>query len=309
MVLAILPSWLLGPLVFLLFVGNTVLWSLPLYFLALCKVLLPFRGWRRAWTRAITVIAETWTTFNNWGLSLTQRIHWDVRGVEGLDRKGWYLVSCNHRSWVDIVVLQRIFNRRIPFPKFFLKRSLAWVPLLGGAWWALDYPFMRRYSRSYLERHPEKRGKDLETTRKACERFAGMPVTILNFLEGTRFTRTKHALQKSPYRHLLRPKAGGLAFVLAAMGNRMRHLLDVTIVYPKESPTLWDLLSGKLRKVIVHVDRVEIPEEFSRGDYIEDPLMRERFQKWVRELWSRKDALMERLRCEAGLPSSAPQPS
>ncbi|MEW6757920.1 MAG: acyltransferase [Acidobacteriota bacterium] len=309
MVLAFLPSWLLGPLVFLLFVGNTVLWSLPLYFLAACKVLLPFRGWRRAWTRAITAIAETWTTFNNWGLSLTQRIHWDVRGVEGLTRKGWYLVSCNHRSWVDIVVLQRIFNRRIPFPKFFLKRSLAWVPLLGGAWWALDYPFMRRYSRSYLERHPEKRGKDLETTRKACERFAGVPVTILNFLEGTRFTRAKHALQESPYRHLLRPKAGGLAFVLAAMGDRMRHLLDVTIVYPKESPTLWDLLSGKLRKVVVHVERLEIPEEFSRGDYMEDPVLRERFQEWVRELWARKDALIERLRQEAGLLSAPPQPA
>jgi 1-acyl-sn-glycerol-3-phosphate acyltransferase len=309
MVLAFLPSWMLGPLVFLLFVGNTVLWSVPLYFLALLKVILPFRGWRRAWTLAITSIAETWTTFNNWGLSLTQRIHWDVRGVEGLTRKGWYLVSCNHRSWVDIVVLQRIFNRRIPFPKFFLKRSLAWVPLLGGAWWALDYPFMRRYSRSYLERHPEKRGKDLETTRKACERFAGVPVTILNFLEGTRFSRTKHALQKSPYRHLLRPKAGGLAFVLAAMGDRMRQLLDVTIVYPKESPTLWDLLSGKLRKIVVHVERLEIPEEFSRGDYLEDPVLRERFQEWVRDLWARKDALIERLRQEAGLLPAAPQPA
>ncbi|MEW5765025.1 MAG: acyltransferase [Acidobacteriota bacterium] len=309
MVLAFLPSWLLGPLVFLLFVGNTVLWSLPLYIMALFKILLPFRGWRRAWTRAITAIAETWTTFNNWGLSLTQRIHWDVRGVEGLTRKGWYLVSCNHRSWVDIVVLQRIFNRRIPFPKFFLKRSLAWVPLLGGAWWALDYPFMRRYSRSYLERHPEKRGKDLETTRKACERFAGVPVTILNFLEGTRFSRAKHALQESPYRHLLRPKAGGLAFVLAAMGDRMRHLLDVTIVYPKESPTLWDLLSGKLRKIVVHVERLEIPEEFSRGDYLDDPVLRERFQEWVRELWARKDALIERLRQEAGFLSAPPQPA
>lgn len=299
--LSFLPSWLLGPLAFLLFVGNTLFWTPALFTASLLKAVLPLKGWRRLWTQAVTLVAETWTSGNNLGLRLIQRIQWEVKGVEGLSRKGWYLVSCNHRSWVDIVVLQKIFHRRIPFPKFFLKKSLAYVPVLGVAWWALDYPFMRRYSKEYLEKHPEKRGKDLEVTRKACQRFGNDPVTILNFLEGTRFTPRKHRLLSSPYRNLLPPKAGGIAFVLSSMGDRIRHLLDVTIVYPTESPSLWDLLSGKVRKVVVHVEKLEIPEEFRTGKYFEDAQVRERFQAWVREIWARKDALMERLRREHGL--------
>lgn len=301
-----LPSWLLGPLAFLLFVGNTLFWSPVLFATALLKAVLPLRGWRRFWTAAVTAVAEAWTSVNNLGLFLTQPIRWEVRGVEGLAKKGWYLVTCNHRSWVDIVVLQKVFNRRIPFPKFFLKKSLQYVPVLNVAWWALDYPFMRRFSKAYLERHPEKRGLDLQITRKACQAFGHIPVTILNFLEGTRFTEVKRRLSASPYRNLLPPKAGGIASVLSAMGDRIRHLLDVTIVYPKENPTFWDLLSGKLKKVVVYVERVEIPQEFRSGRYFEDSDARERFQAWVRDLWARKDERIDRLRREHGLVGAAP---
>ncbi len=304
--LSFLPSWLLGPLAFLLFVGNTLFWTPALLAAALLKAVLPLKGWRRLWTAVVTAVAEAWTSVNNLGLSLTQRIRWEVHGVEGLARKGWYLVACNHRSWVDIVVLQKAFHRRIPFPKFFLKKSLQYVPILNVAWWALDYPFMRRHSKAYLEKHPEKRGEDLAVTRKACQRFGDAPVAVLNFLEGTRFTPSKRRLLESPYRHLLPPKAGGIAFVLSSMGDRIRHLLDVTIVYPQESPSLWDLLSGKLRQVVVYVEKLEIPEEFRSGKYFEDAVARERFQAWVREIWARKDALIERLRREHGL---SPSPS
>jgi len=300
-VLSFLPSWLLGPLAFLLFVGNTLFWTPALFAASLLKAAIPLQGWRRLWTKAVTFVAETWSSGNIRSLGLIRRIRWEVHGVEDLGRKGWYLISCNHRSWVDIVVLQKIFHRRIPFPKFFLKKSLAYVPILGVAWWALDYPFMRRYTKAYLEKHPEKRGKDLEITRKACERFGNAPVAIINFMEGTRFTPQKHRLLSSPYRNLLPPKAGGIAFVLSSMGDRIRHLLDVTIVYPQESPSLWDLLSGKIRQVVVHVEKLEIPEEFRTGKYFEDAAVRERFQAWVREIWARKDALIERLRREHGL--------
>ena len=56
---------------------------------------------------------------------------WDVEGVETLDRSEWYLVLANHQSWVDIAVLQRIFHRKIPFLKFFIKKELLWLPILG----------------------------------------------------------------------------------------------------------------------------------------------------------------------------------
>ena len=64
---------------------------------------------------------------------------------------GHYLVLANHQSWVDIPVLQRVFNRRIPLLRFFLKRQLFWVPVLGLAWWALDFPFMRRSTRAEIK--------------------------------------------------------------------------------------------------------------------------------------------------------------
>ncbi len=288
-----LPPAIRGYLTFALFALNTLFWGTLLYLVIPAKVLVPHRRWKSGCTALMTRIAEAWSCGNNWGLSMTQRIHWDVQGAEGLKRASSYLVSCNHQSWVDVVVLQKVFNRRIPFPKFFIKKQLAWVPVLGGAWWALDFPFMRRYSKSYLEAHPEKKGKDLETTQKACRKFAGRPVTILNFLEGTRFTPEKHSHQGSPYRHLLRPKAGGVAFALEAMGGRLRSLLDVTVVYPENRSGFWDLFTGRIRRVVVRVREFSIPEEFMGGGYLENPELRERFQNWIREIWQEKDALIE----------------
>lgn len=291
-----LQSVLLGPFTFGLFILNTAFWGTLIYLIIPAKVLVPIRPWRRGCTALMTRIAETWVTFNIIGLNITQRIQWDVQGVEKLDPKGSYLVSCNHRSWIDIVALQRAFNRKIPFPKFFLKRSLAWVPVLGQAWWALDFPFMHRYSKDYLERHPEKRGKDLEATRRACQKFEGTPVTVLNFLEGTRFTPEKHDRQGSPYEHLLRPKAGGVALVLESMGDKLRTMLDVTVVYPDREVKFWDLFTNRIGRVVIRVREREIPSEvLVEGGYEANPAIRERFQAWVGQMWAEKDRLIDRI--------------
>lgn len=279
-----------------LFILNTLFWCLPFYVLVAAKVAVPHRGWRRGCTRALLSIAESWSAMNDRGLGATQKTRWEVSGAEGLDRRSWYLVSCNHRSWVDIVVLQRVFNRKIPFPRYFLKRNLIWVPLLGGAWWALEYPFLKRHTRTHLRDNPEKRGEDFETTLKACERYRSSPATILNFPEGTRFTPEKQRSQESPYRHLLRPKAGGMASAIEGLGDRVKSLLDVTIVYSRDRVRLWDLLSGRVRKVVVDVRSVEIPEEFRRGGYAQDPDFRRRFQDWLSGLWAGKDELIGRIR-------------
>jgi 1-acyl-sn-glycerol-3-phosphate acyltransferase len=239
---------------------------------------------------------NAWVGANSSMLDLVHRIEWRVTGLDGLDPQGWYLIGCNHQSLVDIPVLQKVFYRRIPFVKFFLKQELIWVPVLGFAWWALDFPFMKRYSREEIARRPELRGKDLETTRRACERFRHVPTSILNFLEGTRRTPGKHAGQQSPYTHLLRPKAGGIAFVIGAMGEMFNALLDVTIVYPDGYDlSFWDLLSGKVRRIVVHVEQRPIPAELLGGDYTDDPAFRDQFQAWVQVLWQEKDALIERL--------------
>jgi 1-acyl-sn-glycerol-3-phosphate acyltransferase len=268
---------------------NTLLHGTPLLLLTLPKLVLPFDRVQRAMSRVLTLIAESWIAVNGALIALVARTHFEVTGLEGLRYGGWYLVLSNHQSWVDILVLQRVFNRRIPFLKFFLKQELIWVPVLGLAWWALDFPFMRRYSREQVERRPELRGKDVEATRRACERFARIPVSVMNFVEGTRFTQAKHDAQASPYAHLLKPKAGGVAFVIAAMGAMIETVVDVTIRYPAGRPTLVDLFAGRVPRVVVDVRTREIPRELRAGDYENDADFRARFQTWIGEIWAEKD--------------------
>ncbi len=290
-----LPAPVLGIIGFVLFAGNLVFWCIPFYGVAIVKLLAPLPAWRRQCVRWLEGIGELWIDCNGLIERLLHRMDWDIDGVAGLKRRDWYLVCSNHQSWVDIFVLQRVFNRRIPFLKFFLKKQLIYVPVLGLAWWALDLPFMQRYSRAEVEANPELRGRDLETTRRACAHFALTPTTVTNFVEGTRFTEAKHAAQDSPYRYLLRPKAGGVAFVLNAMGEMMHKMLDVTIVYPRRGVTFWQLLSGRIPRIVVRVRQLQIPAEFVGGDYLNDQVYRDRFQAWLRELWEAKDALIDEI--------------
>jgi len=265
---------------------------------ALVKLTLPFGAIRRASDRALNALAECWIGVNGWWMFLVRRTHWDVQGLDGLRRQGWYLVSSNHQSWVDILVLQKVFRRRVPFLKFFLKRQLIYVPVAGLAWWAMDFPFMRRSTGSHAQ--------DLATARKACEKFRQIPTSVMSFLEGTRFTPTKHDRQQSPYRHLLKPKAGGLAAALSAMGERFDALLDVTIIYPHGVPTFWDLLSGRLTQVVVRVRERPIPKHLLGGNYQGDAVFRGRMQAWVREMWEEKDAGIDEL-MRASQPSAGAQ--
>ena len=294
-----LPPPLVALIAALLLVLNVLFWVPILLFFAILKLILPFKAMRLLIDPILLRIAEAWIAGNSGWMGLTQRTQWDVQGIDGLDYRSWYLVNCNHQSWVDILVLQHLFNRRIPLLKFFLKQQLIWVPIMGLAWWALEFPFMRRHSEEFLKKHPEMRGKDQATTRKACEKFALIPTSVMNFLEGTRFTRAKHQRQKSPYKHLLKPKAGGIALALNAMGDKFQAILDVTIVYPDGTPTFTQFLSGKLRRVIVRVRTLPVPQDLAQGDYAGDAAVREAYQQWVHQLWLDKDAQIEVLKTNA----------
>ncbi len=276
-----------------LFTLNVVFWFIPIIFIGLAKLLIPVQGWRDLMSRWLSTLGENWISCNGLILGLTQSITWDVEGNTSLARRGWYLVISNHQSWVDILVLQKVFNRRIPFLKFFIKQQLIWVPFLGLAWWAMDMPFMRRFSREYLAKHPEMRGKDLEATRTACEKFERIPTSIINFVEGTRVTPAKQRERESPYRHLLPPRAGGIAFVLGAMGDTLHDLLDVSIVYPGGAPSMWDLCCGKLRCVVVRISSQPIEPWLLQGDYQDNDGFRLRFQQWLAQMWSQKDGQID----------------
>jgi 1-acyl-sn-glycerol-3-phosphate acyltransferase len=295
-VLKFLPGPVKGSLASLMFAVNTVFWCLLIYPFAALKMILPFAGARRLCTAAMVALAENWISVNSFEIALFHELRFHVQGVGGLDKNKSYLVIANHQSWVDIVILQQIFNRRIPFLRFFLKKELLYVPFLGLAWWALDFPFMKRHSKAYLEKYPEKRGEDLITTQRACEKFQGSHISVLNFIEGTRFTQTKHSKQNSPYLHLLSPKTGGVAFVIEAMGAQFDAILDVTIVYPKGAVSLWQLFSGQLDDVYVEVQKIPLPASLAKGGYLANDDIRRSFQSWVREIWVNKDKLIDRLK-------------
>ncbi|MHA6198566.1 acyltransferase [Pseudomonas wadenswilerensis] len=289
---------LTGSFVTLLLLLNTLVLIGPLLVFALLKLVLPGRHGDRA-SRAVMWIAESWAEVDKLIFALCIPTVWDVRGNAGLRLDTSYLCVSNHQTWVDIPALIQVLNRKIPFFKFFLKKELIWVPLLGLAWWALDYPFMKRYSKAFLDKNPHLKGQDLAITKAACELFKRQPVTVVNYLEGTRFTQAKRQAQGSPYQHLLKPKAGGVAFVLAALGEQLDALLDVTIVYPgNKAPGFWDLVSGSIPRVIVDIEVRELDPALWAGDYETDPAVRQAVQAWVNQLWQDKDARIERLRAE-----------
>ena len=301
-----LPSLVVGAIASMLMVLNALFWVPLLLLFSLLRLLVPIAPLQRAIAPVLLKIAEAWIGCNSAWMALTQRTEWDVQGLGGLDARSWYMVTCNHQSWVDILVLQHLLNRRIPLLKFFLKQQLIWVPVMGLAWWALDFPFMRRHSEAYLKQHPEMRGKDQESTRRACEKFARMPTSVMNFTEGTRFTRAKHEHQQSPYLYLLKPKAGGMALALNAMGDKFQALLDLTIVYPDGIPTFWHFLQGKMRRVVVRGRLLPIPQHLINADYSGDPAVRAAFQAWVQQLWREKDAQIGGLRESATTPQQRP---
>lgn len=286
---------ILGTVSVILYFVNTVFWSTPIFLMSFLK-LIPVPAWRRFITYLLDGCATAWISVNNINQRVLGRTRLNVNGLSQLSRKDWYLVMANHQSWVDILVLQRVFNRRIPFLKFFLKQQLIWVPILGLAWWALDFPFMRRYTKSYLAKNPHMKGKDMETTRRACEKFKHKPVSIMNFVEGTRFTPKKHAQQQSPFTHLLKPRAGGVAFVLSAMGDQLHKLIDVTINYPDGVPSYWDFVCGKVKNIEVDIQVEPIKAIMEGGffsdTYFSDPEQRTRFQAWLNQRWSNKDNLL-----------------
>ncbi len=290
-----LPPSFKGILSILLYTLNTICLTIPLILISFFKFIIPVHSFVVILDNLLISIATLWIKINSFNSKLFCKIDWDIRGLEKLAKKEWYLIISNHQSWVDILVLQTILNQKIPMLKFFLKKELIWVPFLGLAWWALDFPFMKRYSKKLLKEKPHLKGKDLESTKKACKKFKHTPVSIMNFVEGTRFTQHKKDLQKNHFNHLLIPKAGGIAFVLSSMGEYLHKVIDVTIVYPDKIPTFWEYISGRTNKIIIDFEVIPLTESLT-GDYFNDPEYKDRFCIWLNALWQKKDEKIKTLK-------------
>ncbi|VTP16401.1 putative acyltransferase YihG [Phytobacter ursingii] len=276
----------------------TIFCSVPIIIAGIIKLLMPIPVLWRAISAFCNFMMYCWCEGLAWLLQLNPHLQWDIQGLEGLNKKNWYLLICNHHSWADIVVLCVLFRKHIPMNKYFLKQQLAWVPFIGLACWALDMPFMRRYSRGYLIRHPERRGKDVETTRRSCEKFRLHPTTIVNFVEGSRFTDEKRIETRSAFNNLLPPKAAGIAMALGVLGKQFDKLLDVTLCYPEnDKKPFFDMLSGKLTRIVVRVNLLPVNDDL-HGDYVNDKNFKRGFQQWLNALWSEKDQQIDAIKRE-----------
>lgn len=274
---------------------SCILGFIPILLIGLLK-LIPIKKWQTLCTKGIDSIVMLWSDINNFYITNIQKLNCEIKGLETLNPKDWYLLVANHQSWLDIVILQHVFNRKIPVLKFFIKDQLKWIPLLGFAWWAMGCPFMKRYNKQYLERKPHKRGKDLIATRKAVKSFKNTPSSIMTFLEGTRFTSEKKQLQNSPYTHLLKPKAGGISFIISSMGKQLNNLLDVTIVYGEPKHSLWDFLCKRVHSITIHIRPIKIPQHFTSSQLVNDDDMLADFKDWLNEQWAQKDNLITSLK-------------
>lgn len=279
----------------LLVIVNTAVISVGICLIAIIKWLIPIAGLQQRMTALANGLMWLWSTVNHGILNTINPVQWHIEGGEQLTKQGWYLVMSNHQSWADIVVLCSVLRNRIPMPKFFLKHELLYVPFLGMGCWALDMPFMRRYSKDYLAKHPQKKGQDLRTTRRSCEKFQHSATTIVNFVEGTRHRYDKAQTRHSPYQHLLSPKAGGMAYTLAAMGEQFEYVVDITLAYPDNRETPFrDMLSGKLKKVVVNIEVIPMTD-VPQGDYFNQATFKRQFQAWLSGRWQSKDTYLEAL--------------
>lgn len=292
--LSFLPPYLLVFITVPLFFLITSVIGTSIFLLGVVKFLLPITPITIVLNFFINGLWRAWALFNLIAINLTNPVDWQIDSPDKFDKKSWYLLICNHISWVDIMVLTQVALNTLPSPKFFLKNELKRAPFVGMAAWAMDMPFMKRYSRAYLEKHPDKKGQDIESTRRSCEKFKNIPTTIINFVEGTRFTPEKQQKADAGFNNLLPPKAGGIAFTLAAMGHLFSGVINVTLNYPDNKTPTKDILFGKLQRVQVQIELLEVSEALV-GDYFNDESHKSRFQQWLNDLWVEKDKLLTRL--------------
>ena len=285
---------IIGCLAFLGYFFNTIFWATPLILLALLKLIpLPFS--QKILSYLIDGCATCWVRVNTFNQLILSPLKIDVVNMPTLSKEQWYMVVSNHQSWVDIFILQRVFSHQIPFMKFFLKQQLLFVPIVGLVWWALDFPFMQRYSKAFIEKNPHLKGRDIETTHRACQKFKHKPVSMMNFVEGTRFSKHKATEQQSPYSELLLPRAGGLSFAINAMDGVIDTILDVTICYPDGIPSYWQFMCGEVTNIKIDIQSQQITAEMV-GDYQGDLQFKKTFQAWLNQLWHRKAETLVQLK-------------
>ncbi len=274
-------------------IGSLFISALTLIF-GLLHWVPPLKSWRHSMMQFALTIPTLWVSFVNMTLWLRPgRI--EISGPSDLSNQKWYLLISNHQTWLDILILGYAFNRKTPIIKFFMKKELLWsLPILGLTTWVLGYPFMERHSKSDIRKNPALRSQDIETTKKACGKFKEFPTSVMNFAEGTRFTQEKRERQKSPFNHLLKPKAGGVSIVMNELRDCLSGILNVTIHYSEPNMTLTKFFLFGCKKLSVVYELLPLSPDLI-GDYYEDRKFRAYVQQWLNHLWQKKDLFLDEM--------------
>ena len=271
-----------GTIVALVVAITTLAVCIPLYLFGLVRLVVRPQSFRRRLAQPMDRVIDVWVSVFRQLIHRFHLIKIDLdMPVEIHDRNRWRVILCNHQSWVDIILLQSSFRDVAPVLKFFTKRELIWVPLVGIAMWILGFPYVYR-SRSHSDHMTAAQRESNEAVmRREGKRFLEKPVAVINFVEGTRFSAEKRDSRDSPYENLLAPRRGGILRSLLVLGDHVTSVLDVTIVYSGEVPGFWDLLTGRAdraRMIVREVDRPLLEEDA--------------LSAWLDTRWREKDEIL-----------------
>jgi|GEM_PF-90709 len=225
-----LTEFIIFPIHLCLQLLNLGFWGLLVLLFGLVKLVVPIESFRQVLLSLMHKFYFVFSLLSVGLIKIFNRLDIQVEIDQELSKQKWYLITVNHVSYLDVILMIYFCSERIPPPKFFLKKELIW-------------------------KHP---------------------TTVINFVEGTRFTKQKQRERKSPYSHLLRPKAGGIAFTLAAMGELFSDVLDITIAYPQSSHPMMDMLCGRMTKIVIDVNTLAINDDLI-GDYFNNQSYQIRF--------------------------------
>ncbi|MDO5652393.1 MAG: acetyltransferase [Moraxella sp.] len=277
-------------------IANSIALSVPLYTAGLAKL---FTKSKRA-DKTVLGIANHWINSNNLMIDrILPAKDWRVSLPDDLKKDGKYLLICNHQSWVDTSIIQYISQDVLPITRFFAKHELLYIPIVGQTFYFMDFPMMKRHSKQAIASNPELATRDINEARRACSLLADKPFVLLNYLEGTRFNQAKHHAQNSPYKHLLKPKAGGLALAISSLGDKIDGILDMTCVYPDGAPDYTELWQGKLARLAVDIRHLPMNDELftalQQGEYDTNADVKAQLFGFLDDVWQQKDARIDEI--------------
>ena len=282
---------LIGIISSTILIVNTLILAILMIPLGIIKFLIPIKSLRASFTKIIIKIGEIWISVNSLWVIKLHKPNLEIHGQENLGGNSWFLSTSNHQSAADIFIVQLITNRKIPMLKFFIKYELIYVPVIGICWWALDMPFLKRYTQEQIKRNPKLEGRDYKKMKKSLEHYSLHPVSIFSYAEGTRFSKEKHINQNSKFSHLLKPKEGGLAIALSNV-NKIKELIDITIIYDSDNLGFWNYLCGNIKNIKIFISKTKIPSKYLIDTLITNNELRSDFKLWLYDRWAEKDVLI-----------------